>query len=354
MSDPLPLKPARQFASDTYASLCPEALAALQEANRGHAVAYGDDPLTARALARLRELFEADCSAFFVPTGTAANALALAALCQPYHSVLCHADAHVQTDECGAPEYAARGIKLVPLGGANGKLTPEAVRRAVAGGHDVHSHKPGVLSLSQATEAGTVYGVEEVRALGQLARELGLKVHMDGARLANALASLRVPARAVTWEAGVDVVCFGGTKNGLAVGDAIVFFDRALADGFGYRRKQAGCLMAKMRFVSAPWLGLLESGAWLRNAEHANAMARLLERELRTIRGVEVVYPVQANAVFVRLPPGWAAGLHARGFYFYTIAGAERLMCSWDTEEADVAALVTALREVAGLTSARP
>jgi threonine aldolase len=345
MSSPQAPHPPRLFASDTYAGVCPEALAALQEANRGHMLAYGDDAWTARARDLLREFFETDCEVFFVSTGTAANALALAALCQPYHSVLCHADAHVQTDECGAPEHAAPGIKLVPLEGAAGKLDPAAVRRAAVNRRDVHSHKPGVLSLSQATEAGTVYGVQEVRALCAAAREVGLRVHVDGARFANALAALRVPPATVTWQAGVDVLCFGGTKNGLAAGDAIVFFDRAMAEGFEYRRKQAGHLLAKMRFVAAPWVALLQSGAWLRNAERANAMARRLEEELRSL-GLRVLHPVEANAVFVQMPPEWAEGLRGRGWHFYTIAGGERFMCSWDTEEADVAAFVADLRAV--------
>ncbi len=339
----------RQFASDTYAGLCPEALAAISQANPGHAPAYGDDPWTARAVERLREVFETDCAIFFVATGTAANALALAALCQSYHSVLCHADAHIQTDECGAPEYAAKGIKLIPVAGAAGKLDPEAVRRAAAQRRDVHSHKPGVLSLSQATEAGTVYGVEEVAALAESARALGLRVHMDGARFANALATLGVEPKALTWQAGVDVLCLGGTKNGLAAGDAIVFFDRALAEGFEYRRKQAGHLMAKMRFVAAPWVAVLESGAWLRNARHANALARRLEQELCGVVGLRVLHPVQANAVFVEMPPPWAEGLRRRGWHFYTIAGGERLMCSWDTEAADIDALVNDLRAISSV-----
>jgi threonine aldolase len=339
--------PVRQLASDTYAGICPEALQKVQEANRGHAPAYGDDPWTARAAARLRELFETDCEAFFVSTGTAANALALAALCRPYHSVLCHADAHVQTDECGAPEYAGHGIKLVPVVGPGGKLDPALVRHAAGQRRDVHSHRPGVLSLSQATEAGTVYGVDELRALGDTARELGLRLHVDGARFANALASLRVPPRALSWEAGVDVLSLGGTKNGLAAGDAVVFFDRALAEGFDYRRKQAGHLLAKMRFVAAGWVGVLESGAWLRNAEHANGMARRLEAELRGVPGLRVLYPVQANAVFVQMPPDWIDALHRRGWHFYTIAEGERLMCSWDTEPGDVAAFVNDVRAVA-------
>jgi threonine aldolase len=336
------------FASDTYAGVCPEALDALRHANEGHTPAYGDDPWTARAGRLLRDLFETDCDVFFVSTGTAANALALAALCRPYHSVLCHADAHVQTDECGAPEHAAPGIKLVPVAGAGGKLDPAEVRAAAARRRDVHSHQAGVLSVSQATEAGTVYGPDELRALTETARALGLRVHMDGARFANAVAALRLPPRALSWEAGVDVLCLGGTKNGLVCGDAVVFFDRALAEGFAYRRKQAGHLLAKMRFVSAPWAAVLESGAWLRNAERANAAARLLEAELRRLPGLHLLYPVEANAVFVAMPAGWAEALRRRGWYFYTIAGGERLMCSWDTEPADVAALVQDLRALAG------
>jgi threonine aldolase len=331
---------ARQLTSDTYAGICPEALAAMQAANAGHAAPYGDDPWTARARTLLRELFEADCEVAFVGTGTAANALALAALCRPYHSVFCHADAHIQTDECGAPEHAAPGIKLIPLEGPAGKLQPQRVRHVAANRRDVHSHRPGVLSLSQATEAGTVYTPDEVRELCGMARELGLRVHMDGARFANAAATLGVPPRELTWRAGVDVLCFGGTKNGLAAGDAVIFFDRAAAEGFDYRRKQAGHLMAKGRFVAAAWVALLESGAWLRNARHANAMARRLEAALRGLPGMEVLHPVEANAVFVRMPPARVQDLHRRGWHFYTIAGGERLMCSWDTEEADVEALL--------------
>jgi threonine aldolase len=339
--------PFRQLASDTYAGICPEALRAMEEANRGHASPYGDDPWTARAEALLRDLFQSHCRVFFVPTGTAANALALAALCRPYHSVICHADAHVQTDECGAPEHAGHGIKLVPVPGFGGKIDPDAVRVRVSQRRDVHSHKPGALSLSQATEAGTVYGPDELCALAAVARELGLRVHLDGARFANAVAALRLPPAALTWQAGVDVLCFGGTKNGLASGDAIVFFDPVLAEDFDYRRKQAGHLMAKTRYVAAPWVALLESGAWLRNAAHANAMAGRLAQELRAFPALRVLYPVQANAVFVEMPGPWVNALHARGWHFYTIAGGQRLMCSWDTEPADVDAFVRALRAVA-------
>jgi threonine aldolase len=205
-----------------------------------------------------------------------------------------------------------------------------------------------VVSLSQATEVGTVYAASELQALGRAAQELGLLVHVDGARFSNALATLGVPPKTVTWQAGVDVLCLGGTKNGLAAGDAIVFFNRAAAEEFEYRRKQAGHLLAKMRFVAAPWVGLLESGGWLRNARHANAMARRLEAELRAFPQLRVIYPVQANAVFLEMPPAWIEELHRRGWHFYTIADGERLMCSWDTQPSDIAAFVADLRDLPG------
>jgi threonine aldolase len=337
----------RQLASDTYAGICPEALAGIAAANRGHASPYGDDPWTARAGDLLRELFETDCVVSFVGSGTAANALALAALCRPYHSVLCHADAHIQTDECGAPEYAGHGLKLVPIAGELGKLTPAAIREAASRRRDVHSSKPGVVSVSHATEVGTVYTTAEMRALGETARKLGLRLHIDGARFANALATLNVAPKEITWQAGVDVLCFGGTKNGMAAGDAIVFFNRELAEDFDYRRKQAGHLLAKMRFVTAPWVAMLESGAWLRNARHANVMAKRLEAELRRLPAVRILYPVEANAVFVRFPAGRSEALHQHGWHFYSIADGDRLMCSWDTQEEDISALLADLQKLA-------
>jgi threonine aldolase len=336
----------RQLASDTYAGICPEALQAIAEANEGHASPYGDDPWTARATELLCNLFETDCSVFFVGTGTAANALALAAMCQPYHSVLCHADAHIQTDECGAPEYAGRGLKLVPILGDHGKLTPESIREAAGRRRDVHSSKPRAVSISQATEVGTVYSGAEIRAIGDTAHNLGLRLHVDGARFANALATLDLPPRALTWQAGVDILCFGGTKNGMAEGDAIIFFNRTLAEDFAYRQKQAGHLLAKSRFITAPWAAMLESGGWLKNARHANAMAKRLEKELQGFTGVRVLHPVEANAVFVQFPPGWSDALRQRGWQYYTIADGDRLMCSWDTDAEDIAALARDLLAV--------
>jgi threonine aldolase len=336
----------RQFASDNYAGVCPEAWEAMASANRGHAPSYGDDDWTARASDLLRELFEADCEVFFAFNGTAANALALASLGRSYHSIICHELAHVETDECGAVEFFANGTKLLLAHGDDGRIEPGAVDHLVTRRADIHYPKPRVLSLTQATELGTVYGLDRLRALHESARRHGLRVHMDGARFANAVAALGVAPREITWEVGVDVLCFGGTKNGMAVGEAIVFFDRALAAEFAYRCKQAGQLASKMRFLAAPWVGMLESGAWLANAERANRRARDLESRLRAIPGVEIVRPAEANAVFLRLPVPACEALRARGWRFYTFIGdgVARLMCSWDTAESDIEALVADVR----------
>ncbi len=330
----------RQFASDNYAGICPEAWEALAAANRSHAPAYGDDGLTKRACDALRELFETDCEVFFVTSGTAANALALASLCQSYHAVVCHELAHIETDECGAPEFFSNGTKLLVAGGEAGKLQPEAVEALAGKRCDLHFPRPRVLSVSQATELGTVYRPDELVALGDTCRRLGLKLQMDGARFANAVASLGVAPKEITWQAGVDVLSFGGAKNGLALGEAVVFFKRELAEGFEFRCKQAGHLVSKLRFIAAPWIGLLESGAWLRNAEHANQMAELLADKIRGIQGVEIMFPREANSVFVRMAPPHRDALGNRGWRFYDFigAGGARFMCSWDTTEADVEA----------------
>lgn len=335
----------RQFASDNYAGVAPEAQAAMLEANLGHAPGYGDDRWTTEAADRLRTLFEADCDVYFAFNGTAANSLALASLTQSYHSVLCHETAHVETDECGAPEFFSNGTKVLTMPGPGGKVTPAGIRHLVERRSDIHYPKPRVVSITQATEQGTVYSLEEVRAVGAAARALGLRVHMDGARFANAVAALGCTPAEVTWRAGVDVLCFGGTKNGMAVGEAVIFFDRALSAEFDYRCKQAGQLASKMRFLAAPWVGMLRDGAWLRRASHANAMAALLHDRLRALPGVEVLRPPQANSLFVGLPPGLGDALRGRGWRFYDfIAGAgSRLMCAWDTAPEDVEALAADL-----------
>jgi threonine aldolase len=342
----------QQFASDNYAGACPEVMRYVTRANdSGHEIAYGDDDWTQRVCDRLRQTFQADCEVFFVFNGTAANSLALAALCQSYHSVICHEVAHIETDECGGPEFFSNGSKLLVGQGPNGKLTAASIESLITRRSDIHYPKPKVVSLTQATEVGTVYGIEEIRTITQVARRHGLKVHMDGARFANAVATLNVHPAELTWRAGVDVLCFGGTKNGLPVGECVVFFDKALAEDFAYRVKQSGQLCSKMRFISAPWLGLLENDVWLRNAGHANAMARLLHDRLSELPGVRILFPVEANSVFVDLPPAVAAALRDKGWLFYRFIGAGgcRFMCAWDTQPATIAAFIA---DLAGLLTA--
>jgi threonine aldolase len=341
--------PTRHFASDNYAGICPEAWAALAEANTDHSPGYGDDAWTQKATDLIRDVFETHCEVFFVFNGTAANSLALASMCQSYHSILCHELAHVEADECGAPEFFSNGTKVLLMPGANGKIDPAGIDRMVKKRTDIHYPKPRAVSLTQATELGTVYSPDEVKAIWAKAKSHGLRIHMDGARFANAVASLGCAPKEVTWQAGVDVLCFGGTKNGIHVGEAVVFFDRELAREFDYRCKQGGQLASKMRFISAPWVGVLKDGAWLRHAAHANKMAALLESKLRMIPQVKILFPRQANAVFAELPQAVRDGLRQRGWKFYTFIGSGgcRLMCAWDTTEDDVTAFAKDLAELA-------
>jgi threonine aldolase len=340
----------QHFASDNNAGIAPEALAAVIAAEAsGHEPSYGEDRWTAEVCDRMRRLFETDCEVFFVFNGTAANALALASLCQSYHSVICHALAHVETDECGGPEFFSNGSKLLTADGPMGKLTPEAVDHVAAKRSDLHFPKPKVVSLTQATECGTVYSVAELRAIAAIAKRHGLNIHMDGARFANAVASLGVSPSEITWRAGVDVLTFGGTKNGLPVGEAVIFFKKALAEDFAWRAKQAGQLASKMRFVSAPWLGLLEGDIWLKNAHHANAMARRLANGIEGVPGVRLMFPVEANAVFAEIPAEAQAALRKEGWRFYTFIGDGgcRFMCAFDMAPDTVDRLVADIRRLA-------
>ena len=335
----VPTATRQQFASDNLAGICPQALQSLLDANAsGHQPAYGNDVWTQRASDMLRDLFQTDCDVYFVFNGTAANSLALASMCQSYHSVLCSPVAHIETDECGGPEFFSNGSKLLvgeteSASARLGKLTPDAIEYMVTRRNDIHYPKPKVVSLTQATELGTVYSVEEVRAIAAIAKRRHLKLHMDGARFANAVATLGVHPSEITWRAGVDVLCFGGTKNGLPVGEAVVFFDRELSADFAWRVKQAGQLASKMRFISAPWVGMLENDTWLDNARHANAMAQRLFQAIRELPGVQVLHPPQANAVFAQLPRRVIDAMHGRGWEFYEFiaGGGCRLMCAWDT-----------------------
>ena len=341
---------AQQFASDNHAGICPAAWQAMEAANHGHAFAYGEDKWTERASNAFRELFETDCEVFLVFNGTAANSLALASLCQSYHGVICCDSSHVETDECGAPEFFSNGSKLLVAQGVDGKLTPGSIHELATRRKDIHFPKPRVVTITQPTETGRVYTLEELRAVSGACKAHGLLLHMDGARFANACASLgRSPAE-LSWKSGVDVLCFGGTKNGLAVGEAVLFFDRALATDFDYRCKQAGQLASKMRFLTAPWVGMLESGAWLANAQHANRCARRFAAQVAEIPNVTIASPVEANSVFLRAPDEMMGRLRARGWHFYNfIGGAARIMFAWDTDLKRVDALARDLRECAAL-----
>jgi len=346
--------PTQQFASDNYAGICPEVWAAMDVANTGSLPAYGDDVWTERASDAFRDLFETSCEVFFAFNGTAANSLALASLCQSYHSVICSPFAHVETDECGAPEFFSNGSKLLLAPVENGKLTPDAIRAIATGRSDIHFPKPRAVTITQPTETGQVYTAVEIQAISAVCRELGLRLHMDGARFANACAMLGCSPADITWKAGVDVLCFGGTKNGMAAGESIVFFDEALAVDFGYRCKQAGQLASKMRFLSAPWVGLLESGAWLANAAHGNACAARLVAGITDLADVDTMFPVEANAVFLRMPADMLDRLAATGWRFYTfIGGGARFMFAWDARLEQVDALVAAIRSVASVPQPR-
>jgi threonine aldolase len=340
-----------QLTSDNYAGMCPEALDYLLKANLGSAPAYGNDVWTQLAADRFRELFEIDCEVFFVFNGTAANSLALATLCQSYHSVIGHELAHIETSECGAPEFFSNGSKLLLARGKQGKLTPTAIATLVNQRHDIHYPKPKVISLTQATEAGTLYSLDELLAIQDIAQRHQLKLHMDGARFANAVAAMDKTPAELTWKAGIDVLCFSGTKNGLAFGEAIVFFNKDLAEDFAYRCKQAGQLASKMRFIAAPWLGLLETGAWLHNARHANDCAAYLEKQLQQSAAVEWIFPRQANGIFVKLPERVLAKLHQNNWQVsanFQGTGATRFMCSWQTTIDRLDALIRDIRVALG------
>ena len=337
-----------QFASDNYSGACPEVLEAIVKANEGYTSAYGNDIYTERAANKIRDFFEKDCEVFFVFNGTSANSLSLATIGQSYHSVVCHELAHIETDECGAPQFFSNGVKLLLAKSDNGKVTPEYVEKLVTKRSDIHYAKPKTISLTQSTEVGTVYTVEELHALSVVAKSYNLKIQMDGARFANAVASLGVKPSDITWKAGVDVLCLGGTKNGMAMGEAVVFFDKKLAEDFGYRCKQAGQLASKMRFISAQWLGLLENDVWLRNAQNANNMAMYFANELKSIDGITFMFETEANAVFVNMPPKLIKDLWQKGWHFYTFIGlgGARFVFSWNSTKERIDALISDIKDL--------
>jgi threonine aldolase len=339
------------FTSDNAGPAAPEVLAAVAAANQGHAPSYGADPITARVIERLRALFDApEAVVALVATGTAANALALSCLCPPWATVFCHADAHVMVDECGAPEFYSGGAKLTPLAGDHGRIAPPTLQQALAatGQVGVHNVQKGALSLTNATEAGTLYRPDELAGLAAIAHAEGLPVHLDGARFANAVARLGCTPAELSWRAGVDVLCLGGTKGGCLGVEAVLLFDPGRAWEFELRRKRGGHLFSKHRFLAAQMEAWLAGGLWLRLAADANARADALARGIAALPGAHLIHPVEANEVFAAWPRAAHRAAHAAGAQYYLWPPAQsldgpgdeplsaRLVCDWSTTEAEV------------------
>ncbi len=333
------------FLSDNTAPACPELLDAMVAANHGHARGYGDDDYSRRLDDAFGRFFGTEVRSFVVSTGTAANALALASVVPPYGAVYAHEQAHIVRDECGAPEFFGHGLRLVTLAGAGAKLDPATLAMALASHPpSVHTVQPRAVSITQATELGRVYRPAEVEALSEVCRNHNLVLHMDGARFANSLVALDVQPAAVTWQAGVDILSFGATKNGAIAAEAVVYFRPELVADLELRRKRAGHLLSKSRFAAAQLLAYLESGVWARNARHANAAAR----RVGDACGSALLEPVDANEVFARLGVPARTSLRAQGFEFYdwgsTLDGDARFVASWDQAESEVDALCNALK----------
>lgn len=339
------------YLSDNAAGTSPEILEAMAVASTGLAAPYGADETSATLATRLTEVFEHDLDVFPVGTGSAANGISLAALTPPWGSILSHPDGHITNDEAGAPEFFADGAKIVLVDGPGSKIDPERLRRAASRRRgDVHSVQPSVVSLTQITETGSVYSLDELRELAGIAHEAGLRVHMDGARFANALVALDATPAQMTWELGIDVLSFGATKNGAMTADAIVSFDPALRTELAYRHKRGGQLTSKMRFQSAQLSAYLENDLWLRNARRANAMAERLRTGLGTVTGVQLLGEAGGNILFCAFPPALSEGLKARGFAFYDDRwepGIVRLVTSFAHSTSDVDAFLAAAREIA-------
>jgi threonine aldolase len=340
------------FRSDNVAGVAPKVLTALTAAAQGSASSYGEDAITRRVEAKLAELFAHDVTLFTVATGSAANALALAQLVPGWGSVLCHREAHIATDECGAPEFYSSGAKLALLDGAHGKISAAAVAAHLArDSRGVHHVQPMAVSISQSTEAGTCYTPDEIAAIGEAGRKHGLKFHMDGARFANALASLGCSPAEASWKSGVDVLSFGVTKNGAMAAEAVIFFDSALAQDFAYRRKRGGHLFSKGRFASAQFEAQLTDGLWLKLAGHANEIASRIGQGLAGVQGVSLLHPIEANELFVLMPERVIDRLEAGRFRFYRWETAEgpciRLVTAFDTEAGHADGLIAAIRAAA-------
>lgn len=340
------------FTSDNCYGAAPEMLEAVAKANSGAAASYGDDAISARLNTLFSNHFEHEVAVFPVISGTAANALSLSTLVPPHGAIVCHAQSHIAVDECGAVEMATHGAKLIPVDGLDGKLTPGAIEAAIAPIQKgvVHHAQPSAVSITQSTEIGTAYRTEEIAAIGEVARGHGMKLHLDGARFANAVAFLKCAPADITWRTGVHAMSFGATKNGALGAEAVIFFDKSAIGDFEYRRKKSGHLLSKMRFVSAQLEAYLTDGCWLRHASRANFLAAQLEKGLCGIEGAEIVAPVEANAVFVKLPDATVARLRKAGARFYDWMPSKdgmtliRLVTSFATPEADVANFISIAR----------
>jgi len=335
----------RGFASDNNAGVHPAILEAIAKVNEGHMVGYGGDPVTKQAVDRFKQEFGDDIEVFFTFNGTGANVLSLSSLTQSFNSIICADTAHIQVDECGAPEKLT-GCKLIPIPSRQGKIYPEDIKAQMHGFGFEHHAQPGVISISQVTELGTLYSVEEIKAITELAHQHGLFVHMDGARIANAAAALNLPFRTFTRDAGIDVLSFGGTKNGMMMGEAVIFFNPKQAQMTKYIRKQNMQLFSKMRFISAQFLAYFEGELWKQNAEHANKMALLLEQEVAKVEGVTLTQKTQANGVFAIIPANIISKLQEQ-YFFYTwdeLRSEVRWMTSFDTTEDDIYGFVNALK----------
>lgn len=337
----------RGFASDNNAGASPEVIRKLEEVNKGHVMGYGDDPYTAKAIDLFKKHFGQQAIPYFVFTGTGANVLSIATGGSPFKSVFCAETAHIQVDECGAPERFA-GCKLIPIPTGNGKITSESLEVHMTGFGFEHHSQPGIISISQTTEMGTVYHIKEIERLADFAHKYGLILHMDGARLSNAAVALNKNFKEITADAGVDILSFGGTKNGLIAAESVVFFRKEVAEYFKYIRKQGMQLASKMRFISAQFLAFFENDLWMKNAKHANRMAQKLYEDVKGIPEINVTQKVEANGIFAIIPKPIIPELQ-KEFFFYVWneeRGDVRWMTSFDTTDEDIENFVRVLKKL--------
>jgi len=328
-----------KFASDNVAGACPEVLEAIIKANEGDSTPYGNDPLSTELQDKFSEIFEKDVIVFPTASGTAANALALSTMTPSYGNIYCHRMSHINTDECGAPEFYTGGGKLIPLTGIMGKITAEELHQSIGGKGIVHHTQPSSVSITQVCETGEVYQLDEIKKIAEITHKHNLNLHMDGARFANALVSLDVTPAEMTWKSGVDVLSFGATKNGCFAAEAIVFFKKELVGNTAFLMKRAGHLLSKMRFVSAQLDGYLENNVWLKNAKHANEMGKKLSESLNQHKDIELVYPTEANEVFVKFPRHMIENLNSNGYEMNDEdfeGKTVRLVTAWNTQQEDI------------------